>query len=638
MTLIIKHDDFPEDIMWTLRKRNDGSIVDSRHVGFYNEPKELVVHHIDVIEGIEYQFTINDVLEMRFRGYFKMFFGTGNIFGSKPSDLIASVNGFVGYEHDVKFIARLPDSAEDDIDGDAFPSPTPAPTSCKETISYETKVIAFTNTPRFTTPSLEFGVSETLCARHSNYADCTNEVGEDCQWIFLTQGERMGKCRVDPISKCLQTGDCVCSTQDFHGGDADGILFHVPISITARDISPNSNQVTYTELYQFPTVQNEKHPQDDSFFISKVDFTGRQIQYVFNETNPTVTASDKSVFFKLHFLYMDVPMVGAIWDGLGLNVTIDTSATTDVININGRSYNLPKKLKMWTCSQIVITSDALYVAGVAIPRDTIQELNPPTDGSSVTLGSFTGELFDVRVYSGNATIGQVYEVGARCAGPNDPATIKKNEDIETEFLRFSCSEINPLAYGIVPPGGIQTYGSSAFATLWLEPIEDPLHPGEYLDVPEGDFDEEYFFQQAKLQSYQWERQYFENDMIGFVLEPYRMFTVDELPEWSAKTFNNPCRYIHQNNNVWEYPLYNEGVVSKWNVEDYMKDFGDAVILSLTSVPCMLTAATMATPFSPTKRFTSFMLDSLIHTTHNQAVGYKRVVPNLLLLYCSLGNI
>jgi hypothetical protein len=28
---------------------------------------------------------------------------------------------------------------------------------------------------------------------------------------------------------------------------------------------------------------------------------------------------------------------------------------------------------------------------------------------------------------------KVYEVGARCAGPNDPATIKKHEDIETSF-------------------------------------------------------------------------------------------------------------------------------------------------------------------------------------------------------------
>ncbi len=103
-------------------------------------------------------------------------------------------------------------------------------------------------------------------------------------------------------------------------------------------------------------------------------------------------------------------------------------------------------------------------------------------------------------------------------------------------------------YGRAPTDGMQTYGSGAFASLWMRPIEDPLNPGNYLNIPEGYFDKEYFFQQAKLQSYQWERNYFEDDMIGFVLEPYRMFTTDEMPDWSKRTFNNPCRYIHQNNN------------------------------------------------------------------------------------------
>ena len=320
-------------------------------------------------------------------------------------------------------------------------------------------------------------------------------------------------------------------------------------------------------------MQNPKHPQDDTFFISKVDFTGRQLRYVFADANPAVTASSKTVFFKLHYLYMDVPLVGSLWNGLGLEVTIDTSASTHVININGRDYNLPSKLKIWTCTQIAISADTLFVAGVPISRVISQETSPPSDSSLLLLGPFSGEMFDVRVYSGKSSRSQVYEVGTRCAGPNDPATIKKMEDIETNFLRWSCSDLNPLSYGLIPPGGIQTYGSGAFATLWLEPVDDPLNPGQLLNVPEGNFDEEYFFQQAKLQSYQWERHYFENDMISFVLLPYRMFTADELPSWSAKTFNNPCRYIHQNNNLWDFPLYDKGVVPKWTVERFVTTWG-----------------------------------------------------------------
>lgn len=42
-------------------------------------------------------------------------------------------------------------------------------------------------------------------------------------------------------------------------------------------------------------------------------------------------------------------------------------------------------------------------------------------------------------------------------------------------------------------------------------------------------------------------------MIDFVLEPYRMFAAEELPHWSAKTFNNPCRYMHSYNNYWTGP-------------------------------------------------------------------------------------
>ena len=573
ITYILKHDEFPTDLSWTLTNTGDGTIVDSRQSGFYTEARKIDVYHIAVVPGATYSLTVIDEWGDGFDGYIKLYYGKANIFGSHPGDLIAFIDGFSDREHSITFTARLPTPTASPTP--VPPSPTHAPTRCVESVNLTVLSYPFTKDPVYTTTRFEFGISEAICASHTNYADCTSESREDCQWIFLTQGNRNGKCRVDPIAKCLQTGDCVCSTSDFHGGDADGILFHVPISITARDISPNNNKLSYFETYTTPLIQNTKHPQDDTFFISKVDFTGRQLRYEFDSDNPTVTSDTKSVFFKLHYLYTDIPIEGTIWDGLGLTVAIDTSLDEQVIIINGRNYILHSKLRIWTCTQIAVTPDTLYVAGVAIPRSVGDETSAPPSDLSLRLGPFSGELFDVRVYSGAASLNQVHEVGARCAGPNDLATIKKYEDIETLFLEKSCQEINSVTNGQVPTNGIQTYGSGALATLWMRPTEDPLSPGTYLNVPEGHFDEEYFFQHAKLQSYQWERHYFENDMIGFVTKPYRMFTADEMPEWSKKTFNNPCRYIHQNNNNWDFPLYSEDTIPKWTVERHAKRVADS---------------------------------------------------------------
>jgi hypothetical protein len=576
VTLVFKLDDFPSSISWKILKNNDGQIAVSRPAGFYqNRERDVILHHIELIIGIEYTFIMTDFSAEGLGGFVKLYYGKqSNIFGNSPQNVIAHVNGFVGNTYSVKFKPRLPNPSILNGQKQIVPSPTPAPTKCLSNIDYETNKIPFKKKPIFTTTRYEFGASESICSYHTNYANCTNEIREDCQWIFLNQGRRRGKCRVDPIAKCLQKGDCVCNTEDFHGGDSRGILFHVPVSVTARDISPYSKTVSYIEQYKFPVLQNQKHPQDDSFFISKVDFTGRQLQYSFRDSNPTVTTTTKTIYFKLHYLYIDVPIIGDIWDGMGITVSIDTSSKPQVIRINGKNYKLPKKLKKWTCTQIAITPNILYVANKPIVRVLNEEIIPSVNiKSTIRLGSFTGELFDVRIYGGESSQSQILETGTRCAAPDDAATIKKYEDIESQFLRWSCSEINPLAYRQVPTGGVQTYGSGAFATLWMAPIQDPLNENKLLNIPEGSFDEEYFFQHAKLQSYQWERHYFENDMIAFVLQPYRMFSSDEIQDWAVKTFNNPCRFIHQYNNDWDFPLYSDGIIPKWTTERYVKEQG-----------------------------------------------------------------
>jgi hypothetical protein len=346
-------------------------------------------------------------------------------------------------------------------------------------------------------------------------------------------------CRIDPMSKCLKTGDCVCYTEDFHGGRADygnGIVFHAPISISPRDISQYAGHMTYQETYSTPAGnENSKHPHDEGFFISKVDFTSRKFTYTFSPTLPMYSgiSSLHTIAFKVHYLYMDTPLVGTILSGLGMAVSINTSNDSNhVITINGQNHDLANTLKKWTCTSIVITPTTLYVAGKALARSGETNTTPVNDRQLV-LGSFPGELFDVRVYSGSLSFAEVREVGARCTNPNDAAALKATRDIDLMYARNGC---DPMIsnYVVEPTTGGHTYGSGPFATLWVYPKEDTFKGGIFYDVSEDMLDEEYYFQHYKFQNYLFEKYYFENDMIGFQLEPYRSFTNSrQVPEFAA---------------------------------------------------------------------------------------------------------
>lgn len=114
-----------------------------------------------------------------------------------------------------------------------------------------------------------------------------------------------------------------------------------------------------------------------------------------------------------------------------------------------------------------------------------------------------------------------------------------------------------------------TDGSGPFATFWVHPVKDEFDSSIWLDRAEGMFDEEEYFQHQKFQEYLWEKYYFENDMIAFNLKPYRYFnSKDEIPEFAQSMYNNPCRFMHQSNNQWEYPFYEEGSLEKWTAENH----------------------------------------------------------------------
>ena len=380
------------------------------------------------------------------------------------------------------------------------PSSSTRPTSCDKEIDREVKTNPDRKNPIILKPESIFVMTNAFCTVHENYTACTNENREDCQWVFLSGSPfRKGLCRVDPISKCIETGSCKCNTKDFQGGDTDlgkGILFHAPVSVTARDISSIGNTVSFTETYVPPTPDNQDpdHPQDETFFISRVNFSHRALRYTFTDESSIPSAmAEVTVAFKLHYLYMDMPLSGDIWSGLGLKITIDTSKKKHKMTINGNTYKFSNfSLKKWHCTQIIVTSSHLIVAGNIVERDLIAE-EAPQFTSEINLGMFSGELFDVRVYGGTLSSTESDEVGARCTNPDNQAVLNLHKDVETPILRGGCDpDIDPI-----PTTGGQTYSSGPFATFWVAPIEDEFDENLFIDVAEGSFDEEHLFQQVK---------------------------------------------------------------------------------------------------------------------------------------------
>lgn len=69
-------------------------------------------------------------------------------------------------------------------------------------------------------------------------------------------------------------------------------------------------------------------------------------------------------------------------------------------------------------------------------------------------------------------------------------------------------------------------------------------------------------------------------MIALNLKPYRYFnSEEEITKFARSTWKNPCRYMHQSNNQWDYPVYGEGTFPKWTVEKNADSLDDVFDLA-----------------------------------------------------------
>ena len=573
-TFAILFDKYPSELSFSVTSLT-GIVVAANRENFDDEAwsRKVFTQTIELEVGQSYRLTVQDSYGdgLDFGGQYGIFYGDSL---TDESQSIVYKRSFHGSIDEIDFTAEIPVAVPAPALEAPNKAPSPAPTTCRDPDNYDSLfplIQVTTSNPHFKSADTVWPDTNQFCVSHTSYKGCVNEAREDCQWTFRSASYELGTCRVDPVAACIRNGNCVCETQDFQGGGTelgDGILFHAPLSVTAGDITEYKAMVSYREFWAHPTVEDARHPQRDNFFISRVDFTGRRYLYTFDLKSPLLNADDTTVLFKLHYLYVDVPMKGRIYTAPGLLVDISTRSKS-TISINNHPYTLQSKLKKWTCTAVAITSTHLYVGKTKIARELDQEEIPSSSPEILEVGPFSGELFDVRIYDGTLTDSEISEVGQRCAAPKDLHALRYREALSFVYQTQGCDpgqiDLHAGAGGPTPDDGVQTYASGPFSTLWNRPTRDLF--GSYHDVEEGSFDEEHMFQHVKFQSYLWEKWFFDNDMITFNQEPYRSFTSEAEVGASFKKFwNNPCLYMHNQHNGWQFPIYGEGNgigIEKW---------------------------------------------------------------------------
>lgn len=386
---LIHFDNYPGEISYELRKESQLIASNGTFDDYTWNNKVYRSEKFELEIGQDYEVTVFDTYGDGLgepSGWFAVHWG-GTSSGTEEDTLFQIDDFTSGYQRVVPFKSQRPST--DPPTSSPAPTlsmaPTFSPTTCREDKdNWEALwpiIGTESSTVHFKSADTVWPETNRFCVQHTTYAGCVNEGREDCQWTWRSASEANGNCRVDPVAKCIQNDNCVCNTEDFQGGGAnlgEGILFHAPISITAGDVTPNKHSVIYKESWSRPSNDHPKHPQRDDFFISRVDFTGRQYQYSFLNGSPVraLGGGDATVLFKLHHLYYDVPMVGSLFSGLGMDITIDTSNSNDAITINGLRYVLGPALRLQsrplTCLWVEARSNEIWNLRMVLllPRQT----------------------------------------------------------------------------------------------------------------------------------------------------------------------------------------------------------------------------------------------------------------------------
>lgn len=265
-----------------------------------------------------------------------------------------------------------------------------------------------------------------------------------CGWLRTIKDD--GICRADPISRCLEAGECACRAHDFHGDaahDADLEIF-LPLSVVARNLAPRTSAFggaapRYAVAIDMDPVLDESREH----FTSRTDFTAKRLHVDALDPaamNAADLANTQGLSVTLKFMQVwdrqPAAMSGILFDGLGMQVRVEDdqmrleTADGAVFPIAGE-HPATGGAKDYQCNQLAIVVPA--VGDARVWAGGVETVIPGLDMAAVraalaaraprilSVGPANAKIWDLRIYGNGRqlTPDQIAEIGKRCGGAGD---------------------------------------------------------------------------------------------------------------------------------------------------------------------------------------------------------------------------
>ncbi|MBT6488926.1 MAG: hypothetical protein HOK97_04135, partial [Deltaproteobacteria bacterium] len=405
------------------------------------------------------------------------------------------------------------------------------------------------------------------CESLTQHHECV--ANSDCGWLRTIKDN--GVCRADPVSRCIQSGECSCQAQDFHGNTEheNDLEIFLPLSMTAANLAPRTSARGNTPTSQYTTTVDMAPLQNESLinYTSRTDFSNKTIT-VHGESDQAMTGLTETTGLSLTMKFMHVwddsaaTISGTLLEGLGMKVSLSNDQVS--ILAGGTAYPIAGEsstggVKNYQCNQLAVvvpsSGDVKVYLGnslTTIQGLTMNTLRAQMQASqeplqAMRIGALNAKVWDVRLYTNNRQLSQedLATIGKRCGNVRQ---YQIPEGYPESNRRYSWGM---GGYDIVPNHANQHFSSGVYSTSWI-PENDtwpPTNPAELDNIKRmvGFWD-------------RWhEQMFFELDFLPYVdtrelspagsLNSYRNYpALSELcndPETCGepRNYNNPCRYV-----------------------------------------------------------------------------------------------
>lgn len=377
-----------------------------------------------------------------------------------------------------------------------------------------------------------------------------------CGWLRTIKDD--GLCRADPVTRCLDSGECACAAVDFHGEEAldDALELFLPLSVTPRNLAPRTSAFGgRADRYAVEQALEPIVHESLQNFTSRTDFTVRRLNV--RALAPVELAGGLTVTLKFMPVW-DSPaaMSGVLLEGLGVRVVLDADQVQaevgDGVQRIGGEDPVTGGAKDYQCNALALVvplegEATVWLGEVATPipgldRAAVQAALQAEPERLLGLGPASVKLWDVRVYDRPLTPAQLAEIGKRC-GPAGAYPIPAGYPESNERYSWGMGGSR-----VVPHHAAGDFSSGVYVTLRMP-------EGEHLPQP-STADREALKRMVGFWDRWHEQMYFELDFIPFVdnraLEPagslnsYRAYpenTCQGAGCGEQANGDNPCRHV-----------------------------------------------------------------------------------------------